>query len=68
VETGKANILATNNDIYLATSDRVLALEWETGAPTLRYETEGALPLTLTVTENRLLVGTERRKVFCLGE
>lgn len=68
METGKANILATNNDVYLATSDRVLALEWETGAPTLGYDAEGALPSTLTVTQDRLLVGTERRKVFCLGE
>lgn len=61
-------LLVTNRDVYLAGSDKVQALEWETGAPGLRAVVEGAIPATLTVTGKRLLVGTSRRKVFCLGE
>ncbi len=68
MEAGRTNILVTNRDVYLAGPDRVLALEWETGVPTLRADVEGVIPWTLTVTEDRLLVGTTRRKVFCLGD
>ncbi|MGQ9476863.1 MAG: outer membrane protein assembly factor BamB family protein [Actinomycetota bacterium] len=66
--SGWTNVLVTNQDLYLAGPGRVLALEWETGVPTLRADVEGVLPSTLTVTGNRVLIGTARRKVFCLGE
>ncbi len=64
----RTNILVTNQDVYLASPAQVLALECETGSPTLKVNVEGVLPATLTVTEDRVLVGTARRKVFCLGE
>ncbi len=68
METGPANITATNRDVYLAGPNRLLALEMETGVPTLRADVEDVLPWTLTVTEELMLVGSKRRKVFCLGE
>lgn len=68
MKTGRTILVVTNRDVYLAGPARVVALELESGVPTLRAEVEDLVPATLTVTGDRLLVGNSRHKVFCLGE
>lgn len=59
---------ATNSDLYLASVDRLQAIEVETGIPSLQVGLEGVLSWTLTVSEDFILAGTEKSKVYCFGE
>ncbi|MBC7248594.1 MAG: PQQ-binding-like beta-propeller repeat protein [Actinobacteria bacterium] len=61
-------LFATTRDVYLAGPGQLRAVLAESGTPTMRWDGEGILPETLTVSRDRILVATDSRKVFCLGE
>jgi len=66
--TGKTNLFATNEDVYMCGIDFLRALSVESGAPSLESELRGVLPETVTITESCVVAGTEARKVYCLEE
>jgi len=61
-------LFATTRDVYLAGPGQLRAVLADSGTPSMRWDGEGILPETLTVSRDRILVATDSRKVFCLGE
>jgi len=61
-------LYATNQDLYFAGTDQLRAMAVESGLPSMQRDMEGILPASLLVSSKRILVGTELRKVYCLGE
>lgn len=72
VPTGETSgwtwLFSTTRDVYLAGPGQLRAVLAESGTPSMRWDGDGILPETLTVTRDRILVATDSRKVFCLGE
>ncbi len=61
-------IYATNKDVYLCGRDHLRALSAESGVPSFETEMPDALPHTLTLTDELVLIGARNRKVYCYGE
>lgn len=61
-------LFSSTRDVYLAGPGQLRALLAESGAISLKRDINGALSETLTISRDRILVGTESRKVFCFSE
>ncbi len=68
-ETSSHTLLyASNKDVYLCARDQLMALSAESGVPSFEVELPDAIPHTLAMTEELVLVGTGNRKVYCYAE
>lgn len=61
-------LFSTTQDVYLAGPGQLRAVLADSGSPSLSWDGDGISPETLTVSRDRILVGTNSRKVYCLGE
>ncbi|MDI6830494.1 MAG: PQQ-binding-like beta-propeller repeat protein [Actinomycetota bacterium] len=66
--SARTRLYASNKDAYLCGRDQLRALSVDSGTPSFDLELPGVLPQTLTLTEERLLIGAQNRKVYCYGE
>ncbi len=65
VGADRTRIVASNKEVYIATTAGIFSYGVDSGMPLLEQDLRGILPQTLTVTSDAIYVATENFKVYC---